>query len=1731
MPLPRNAQEVLEILVEHGAPMSVADLERELGSRGSPLREAQIVRLVELFPSDFELTSAGLLCLAFQQPEPPEAPVSGVDDEWWREPLEVDRLDIGRVVAVDVTDGRGEDLPSFRAWWMSDPNVLVADCELNEASVASVAELLSAADGLCAYRAHLDVVPELQRAFDLANVSVAVPPVLDLVELSVLLDPCALDRSFTTLAKWLGESDEKNVAAVARDAIARWDADDPTFELCRRVLVRAGDAWGRVLPGSDDVLDLAAVLDFVDDPLVKTASEGRVLGADAAVDDGFAALRNTEGYRHRPSQELMARDVARALDRFERVIVEAPTGTGKSLGYLLPACGGATSGPVVISTATRMLQRQIREDALKLRNLGLLGVPFRQLQGVDNYICARNVADGFAHSDAGVGGWVALAVAVRALFVAPGGVWDEVTDADLKRSGRGYTSMRNGLRTTARRCAKDSCEWATRCPMMHRLDGIDERPGILSVNHALAANWLADPDEPNAPGRLFTDDSSPAGRSDERVPASLIFDEAHSLEDSLASAWASEVGAQRLEAMFRWLTFRRGPLQSGRQAAKKLGNDELPFERALSAVASASASAEGLGSAVAAVISEFGAARRQVALEAFLDPRQPIVALGVAARDLASRLRALEAAIIECRSRLGAGSESATTPKWIVRLKRDLVAAADDIHEIADVVQMIAGPRAEHRYLDMVGVDQDTSLIEDDIAAAWIFQRVPLQIAQMFHRLIVRRSASITMTSATLTVAGEFTFLARRLGLDISARSRWPFEVSRLASPFDHDRNSILLLTDHLAVPTPTNEREFVEDVAQDQTGFLSLSGGRTLALFAARSRMELVAELVRHKEHELAKRDVRLLVQGELGPAAIADRFKNDRGTVLYGLRTYWEGFDAPGDTLSYLFVEKPPYPHPDDALQRARQRVVEEQGDDPFVDYVVPRAAVLLTQGVGRLIRSETDRGAAFIYDRRMLSPSTANNMLLDTLPTRRVVLPQGRDEAWRTAIEFVTGESPDIDDALTLDVDDVSVQIEELRLTSADDPEPGLRRAAKALFGIDELHDSQVQLMIAVIRGCDALGILPTGRGKSICFQLPALLHPQQLPFVVISPLVALIKDQLDDLRSRRGFRSIAGITGRTSATERNEVLRDLRDGRVRLLYVSPERFVRDPVLGRALDAIEIGAVVVDEAHCVSAWGHDFRPEFRLIANRVSGVDGSPKLGLTATAPPEVEEDIVSTLGMKNPFVVREPTDRPELAYWRVRCQNDRQRTRELLRFVMAQEGRPGIVYASRRAETERLAWILRHAGVNARAYHAGLLPEQRESAQESFLDNAVQVIVATKAFGMGVNKPDIGWVLHYDLPESLESYAQEAGRAARMHGTTATVALLWTGGDVKRRESHLKRSAPFMSTEVAQRLIDLLRSAPCRDGFALIEPDDVAERLDIEPDELNVLISWLEKCSALERHTDATTRGVIVLGRTEPAEKEERKLFVTWLKGRLRCTMDSRRQIAIADAAELCDTSASELEDQLIRWSLDRHISFNSSRRCWRVSVRSTTVDAARLRVISEQWRDLQQRRLASMLAYAQGGICRRAAIAEGFGDTPRTCRDVEGLPCDVCDPGSPPWHSVPLSRVPDPEQFIDVRAVTLQAIAWASRRTERPLGEGTIEAMLLGNDSIGDHPISPAALKCPQFGVLRHVRAGRARYAAELQALEAAGLVERFQVVADSRSWWSIRVTAAGRTELGMASGN
>jgi ATP-dependent DNA helicase RecQ len=342
-------------------------------------------------------------------------------------------------------------------------------------------------------------------------------------------------------------------------------------------------------------------------------------------------------------------------------------------------------------------------------------------------------------------------------------------------------------------------------------------------------------------------------------------------------------------------------------------------------------------------------------------------------------------------------------------------------------------------------------------------------------------------------------------------------------------------------------------------------------------------------------------------------------------------------------------------------------------------------------------------------------------------------------------------------------------------------------REVFSYQEFRPGQAQVVEAQLAGRDVLSVAPTGSGKSISYWVPAVAAGGLT--LVVSPLIALMKDQVDRLRS---LGIAAGFIN--STLDRDLQVRQLEEaeeGWVRLLYVAPERFSRPGFLAR-LGRLSVGRLVVDEAHCISSWGHDFRPDYRLLDRAVEACGRPPIAAFTATATPRVRDDIASSLGMRDPVVVVTGFNRPNLMLSARRCRGEQGKRQALLETLDPGDGR-ALVYTGTRAACEELAELITARGLAAAAYHAGLSDEQRRRAQEDFAEGRLRVVVATTAFGMGIDLPDIRQVVHHHLPGSLEGYYQEAGRAGR-DGRPAHCALLWSPADRDLHVYFLERGDP-------------------------------------------------------------------------------------------------------------------------------------------------------------------------------------------------------------------------------------------------------------------------------------------------------------------------------------------------
>jgi ATP-dependent DNA helicase RecQ len=364
-------------------------------------------------------------------------------------------------------------------------------------------------------------------------------------------------------------------------------------------------------------------------------------------------------------------------------------------------------------------------------------------------------------------------------------------------------------------------------------------------------------------------------------------------------------------------------------------------------------------------------------------------------------------------------------------------------------------------------------------------------------------------------------------------------------------------------------------------------------------------------------------------------------------------------------------------------------------------------------------------------------------------------------------------------------------------------------KQYFGFTSFRPLQEEIIRDALAGLDVFALLPTGGGKSLCFQLPAMARPGLT--VVVSPLIALMKDQVDALRA--GGIPATFLNSSLAQGESRARLRGLHNGEFRLLYLAPERLMLSGVLSD-LQRWNVRLLAVDEAHCISEWGHDFRPEYRQLADLRKLFPETPMLALTATATERVRADIVQLLKLRDPRCYVASFNRPNLTY-RVLAKN--KPYDQVLDFVRARPRESGIVYCQSRKTAESVARRLNADGVPARSYHAGLTPKERSEHQELFLRDDVRVICATIAFGMGINKPNVRFVVHYDLPKNIEGYYQETGRAGR-DGLPADCVLLFSAGDVVKQSQFIDEKPDPKEQEMAreqlQKMVHYAECSGCR-----------------------------------------------------------------------------------------------------------------------------------------------------------------------------------------------------------------------------------------------------------------------------------------------------------------------------
>ena len=1520
-----------------------------------------------------------------------------------------------------------------------------------------------------------------------------------------------MGRSLDELARYLLSHDPRGQHRALDDArllhrvlpglLRRLGGSAPPRRLQRWVLAVGRHPWSGFVAAPPEPVPLEEAVLAPDRPRRgPPTGEFDPQGVAAMLDEGGSLMGRA---RHPRRQQVeMAGEIARTLCTGGRRLVEAPTGTGKTLAYLLPAIeyARAGGGTVVVAPHSKVLQDQIMST---LEELSGELQPFQSvlLKGRSNYVDLEALAgelDALAENPDGFSPDQAFALAMVCGWVAqtPTGDWDDLRAGALDAGRTALNRLRRVLRT------EDPPG-----PAMTRLDELDfhrrARDGLRECHVAVLNHAL-----------VVTDHEW------SQHSKRLILDEAHNLEDAATDALSQTVGRDDLDALCDALwdpqgrrgTVRRLSDAAGWSLRRQPPDAGLVFEGDIDRDVGGGAEGSQTGGSDGDLAGVLGGGSDDEAGGAGSSrPYEPLGAVRRSVELVRSRSERFgEALVGYLRIRTGAGpddtypvshrirrssdvghpdyGEVLATGKYLVQALRGL---ADALNEV-NLPEKLAGRYRRHRLETEVArhgrsardaartVDQVLWVEDPDEQIAigsiaynpkagrwtWELRRSPVSVAGALAGVWDSLEATV-LTSATLRAGGSFDYIIDRLGLGAVEK------LTVLDSPFAWTgENHLLLLTDYLPAPRARLMEEFRASAAAEIPRLLTLTGGRGMALMTARARMEFVRD---HARPILEAAQIPLLSQGDDAAPALVERMRAEAATSLIALRSFWEGVDIPGEALSLLIIEKIPFDSPADPVVGARMEAMENRGKDPYAHYLTPRAALRFAQGVGRLIRTEEDRGVTVVLDSRLCRAVPYRDVVLNTLPG-----PPRRERANRAEAAYghIAEHLGDIDlDAEMLQhlraigTPDAWAGLSELELSHDELGRPGViaerLEQVRQRFGFRRWRPGQPETIRSFMEGSDCLAVLPTGSGKSITFQIPALLSPGIT--LVISPLKALMNDQVENLRAR-GVTKVAAIHSGVGQAEWRDVLRGARRGDYKLLYVSPERLWSQEFAGE-LARIGVARIAVDEAHCISQWGHSFRPEYAAIPEAIARIASAgqrpPVLAVTATATGKVRRDIADLLDLNlsgDPIALS--PDRPEIRYFAERCANREDRDLRAVQIVEAFRSQPAIVYVPTRRDTNRIAGLLKAAGHLARPYHGAMDESGRLHTEDAFRHGELDVVVATKAFGMGIDKPDIALIVHLEMPATIEEYVQETGRAARgaVEGkgpAVGTAVLLTMPRDCSIHRIFVRGAAPGI--EQVRRVWSGVKP-----GTHAYDPERLDRIEGSETDQDSVAaalaVHYLQEDGALRRHLDTPWRGrVSVMDDTgqcleELAAREpdlaERGLRLVELVRRL-----GSDEFRAEDWSRHLRRPVGDIAADLLELNRRDILGFSVWKHAWTLERLAGTEPA--WAVIEAKAED---RRAA---------VARKSARAKSFAKMIRGCRvremltyfDAKALEtcgrCDLCTQLARPWAESHISR----EGLLE----SCQPGASCCSCSTRPAGSATRAGTWRGlSSAASDQPSTP----CP-----------------------------------------------------------
>ncbi|MCY4176674.1 MAG: RecQ family ATP-dependent DNA helicase [Acidimicrobiaceae bacterium] len=1450
----------------------------------------------------------------------------------------------------------------------------------------------------------------------------------------------------------------------------------------------------------------------------------------------------------RKQQMEMAAYASETLQAGGRILIEAPTGTGKTLAYLVPAIeyARASGDTVVVAPHSKVLQDQIMATLESLSE-EVESFSWVLLKGLNNYVDLESLAgelDALAENPNSF-----IADEVFALAMVCGWVSQTATgDWDDLRAGalEGGRNALNDLRLRVSRTAASG-------PPVTALDKLDFHHRALQrlrdahvavLNHALIVS-----------DHKWNDHSK-----------HLILDEAHNLEDAATDALTATVSRDEIEVLCDTLwapqkrsgTVRRLSDATGWSLRKDLSGQIVPntgkplaeqphrpqpttrraeAEESLNED-SAACGYEPLGSIRIAVdlIREHSEQFRmklvhylRIRTGASADDKYPATYRIRQGHDTRhhdyQEVRNLGQHLVDDLYGLADSLNAVNLPEELSgryqrrRLEAEVLRLGLTAREAARTIRRVLWADDPESMIAVVAISYETN--QQDWT--WELRHSPVSVAGTLSAVWELLECAV-LTSATLRANGSFDYIIGNLGLEA-------IQTSFLDCPFPWiSDNHLLLLTDYLPAPRSRLMEEFTASAAAEIPRLLILTTGRGLALMAARARLEFVRN---HARPIVEAEGIPLLSQGDDSAAALVERMRAEKITSLIALRSFWEGVDIPGEALSLLMIEKIPFDSPADPVIGARIETLTLQGKDPYSDYLVPRAALRFAQGVGRLIRTENDRGVTVVLDSRLCRAVPYRDVILKSLPgpPKQHLVTENVDAYNKIAEHLgdIILDEQMLQRLQSVESADAWAELANLELSEAETHCPDVVAArleeARQMFGFKSWRCGQLETMTHFIKGSDFLSVLPTGSGKSATFQIPALLSPGLT--LVVSPLKALMNDQVENLRARK-VTKVAAIHSGVQQAEWRDILRGAARGDYKLLYISPERLWSQDFV-EALAGVGAARVAVDEAHCISQWGHSFRPEYAAIPDalqRIAPNGNRPAiLAVTATATEDVRRDIENHLALKLPGaqVVLSP-HRHEIRYFVERCRDKKDRDVRAVQIVEAFRSQPAIVYVPTRRHAVSLAGLLNSSGHIVRPYHGAMDDAERLHTEDAFRHGELDVVVATKAFGMGIDKPDIALIVHLEMPATIEEYVQETGRAARgavdgKEPTVGTAVLLTTPHDCSIHRVFVESAAPDIKQ--VRRIWSRLKP-----GTHIYYPAELDVSNDERTDEASVAtalaVQYLQDSKAVVRSLDTPWHGRVsvmsdtrqkleMLKATDPDLSERGGQLVEHAE---RLKTDEYRA---EEWSEHLGRPAGAVAADLLELNRRDILGFSAWKHAWTLERKpDIEPDWIALEDRAQKRRDRVEGKSRQAKRFAQQSAgCRVQTMLEYFGaEMAETCEQ-----CDQCAELDRPWEASQISREALMES-LPVRRIILQII---NDTTGSGYSRRNIERALVGQLGSTEHRLPERLANHHLVGRLAFI--GAPGVAARIDELVGDGLIHAVASEHEGTHYERLEITADGRDQL------